>query len=88
MPTYEYECTKCGHIFDWYQSMSSEHLKTCPKCKGKLKRLIGSGSGLVFKGTGFYETDYKKKNVVTSSKSDKPSESKKSSKKAAEKKKD
>ena len=88
MPTYEYECTKCAHIFDWYQSMTSPHLKTCPKCKGKLKRLIGSGSGLMFKGTGFYETDYKKKNTADSPRPEKASEPKKSTKKPSEKKTD
>ncbi len=59
MPTYEYECTKCGR-FDKFQKMSDESMKKCPKCKGKIHRLIGSGSGIIFKGSGFYATDYKK----------------------------
>lgn len=64
MPTYEYECAACGHGFEMLQSMKDAKLKKCPKCgKSKLHRLIGSGSGLIFKGTGFYETDYKKKDV-------------------------
>ncbi|MDD5423160.1 MAG: FmdB family zinc ribbon protein [Candidatus Omnitrophota bacterium] len=61
MPTYDYVCEKCGHKFEKFQSMTSEHLKSCPKCKGKVVRLIGSGSGIIFKGTGFYQTDYKNK---------------------------
>lgn len=61
MPTYDYECSKCGHTFEKFQKMSDALLKSCPKCKGKVHRLIGGGSGIIFKGTGFYETDYKKK---------------------------
>jgi len=62
MPTYEYACTKCGHEFEQFQSMSAEPLKKCPKCKkAGLKRLVGGGAGLIFKGTGFYITDYKNK---------------------------
>ena len=61
MPTYEYECSKCGHHFEQFQSMKDAPLKQCPKCKkAGLKRLIGAGAGLIFKGTGFYITDYKK----------------------------
>lgn len=60
MPTYEYKCLECGHKFDALQSMSAKPLSICPKCKGKLKRLIGMGSGIIFKGAGFYATDYKK----------------------------
>jgi putative FmdB family regulatory protein len=62
MPTYEYACQKCGHQFEQFQSMRDEPLKKCPKCgKAALKRLVGSGAGLIFKGTGFYITDYKNK---------------------------
>ena len=61
MPTYEYECEKCGHKFEEFQSIMAEPLKKCPKCNGKVRRLIGAGSGLIFKGSGFYATDYKKK---------------------------
>ena len=62
MPTYQYECSGCGHEFEELQSMTEERLKKCPKCgKNKLHRLIGTGSGIIFKGSGFYETDYKKK---------------------------
>src|SRR6185295_3631744 len=62
MPTYEYVCTKCGHQFEQFQSMRDEALKKCPKCgKKALKRLVGGGAGLIFKGSGFYITDYKNK---------------------------
>lgn len=61
MPTYEYECEKCKKVFDKFQSMKDEPLKVCPECGGKVTRLIGGGSGIIFKGSGFYETDYKKK---------------------------
>jgi putative FmdB family regulatory protein len=62
MPTYEYACPKCGHEFEQFQSMRDEPLRKCPQCKKTgLKRLVGSGAGLIFKGTGFYITDYKNK---------------------------
>ena len=62
MPTYEYACAKCNHHFEQFQSMRDEPLKKCPQCKKPaLKRLIGGGAGLIFKGTGFYITDYKNK---------------------------
>ncbi len=62
MPTYEYECENCGHAFEEFQAMSDKPLKKCPKCaKLKLQRLIGAGAGIIFKGSGFYETDYKRK---------------------------
>ncbi len=61
MPTYDYACPKCGHKFEQFQQMSDPLLRRCPKCKKLgLKRLIGGGAGLIFKGTGFYITDYKK----------------------------
>jgi putative FmdB family regulatory protein len=62
MPTYEYVCSKCGHHFEKFQSMRDEPLRKCPKCKkAALKRLVGGGAGLIFKGSGFYITDYKNK---------------------------
>ena len=61
MPTYDYECDKCGKKFEKFQKMSDELLKKCPDCGGKVHRLIGTGSGIIFKGSGFYENDYKKK---------------------------
>ena len=61
MPTYDYVCTKCGHQFEAFQSMKDALLVKCPQCGRKsLKRLLGVGAGLIFKGSGFYETDYKK----------------------------
>ena len=60
MPTYEYECDVCCTHFERFQQMSEEPLKECPKCGGSVKRLIGRGSGIIFKGSGFYATDYAK----------------------------
>lgn len=60
MPTYEYECLSCGYAFEVFQNINDERLEICPKCKKKVKRLIGSGSGIIFKGAGFYATDYRK----------------------------
>jgi len=59
MPTYEYECRECGHFFEKFQSMTEERIKTCPECKGRVDRLFGTGAGIIFKGGGFYETDYR-----------------------------
>lgn len=67
MPTYQYECESCGHLFEALQSMTDKKLKKCPKCaKMTLVRHIGGGSGIIFKGTGFYETDYKTKSPSSS----------------------
>lgn len=60
MPTYEYKCTDCEDRFEHFQSIKDEPLKTCGKCNGSLKRLIGNGGGVIFKGSGFYVNDYKK----------------------------
>ena len=57
MPTYEYECKSCGHTFDAFQSMKDEPLKICPECGKGIRRLINGGTGVIFKGTGFYVTD-------------------------------
>ncbi len=73
MPTYEYLCPKCGHAFELFQSMRDEPLKKCPKCKKiGVKRLVGGGAGLIFKGSGFYITDYKKKSGTPSGGESKP----------------
>ncbi len=61
MPTYEYKCCDCHRQFDHFQSMNSEPLKVCTECGGSLKRLLGTGAGIIFKGSGFYETDYRRK---------------------------
>lgn len=71
MPTYEYECAACRHRFELFQSMSAEPEKKCPKCgKRKLARLIGSGGALIFKGSGFYVTDYRSEAYKKQAKSD------------------
>ena len=60
MPTYDYVCDGCGHAFELFQSMTDPVKKTCPECgKKKLRRLIGAGGAIVFKGSGFYKTDYR-----------------------------
>ena len=61
MPTYDYKCKKCSHTFEYFQTMSDAPLELCPECKGELRRLISGGSGLIFKGSGFYLTDYANK---------------------------
>ena len=63
MPTYDYQCENCGHAFEKFQSITASVIRKCPQCgRMKLQRLIGTGSGIIFKGSGFYETDYKNKN--------------------------
>lgn len=89
MPTYDYVCDACGHQFEAFQSMSEAKLRKCPECKRlKLRRLVGAGAGLIFKGSGFYETDYKKKSgggeAASSASSSSASESKSDSKSASE----
>ncbi len=61
MPTYEYKCTKCGILFELVQRMSDAPISTCGECGGKVKRLIGTGAGIIFKGSGYYCTDFKTK---------------------------
>lgn len=62
MPNYDYECRACGHSFEAFQSMKDDPLRDCPSCAApELRRLIGPGSRPIFKGPGFYETDYKRK---------------------------
>jgi putative FmdB family regulatory protein len=78
MPTYEYVCEKCGHTFDKFQPIADKALTTCPKdlCgkktwgKGKVKRVIGAGAGLIFKGSGFYITDYRSDSYKAAAKQD------------------
>lgn len=80
MPTYEYRCNACSYEFEKMQMISEDRLKTCPKCnKDALERLMGAGTGLIFKGSGFYITDYKEKSGV-------PKEPKKESKPKSESK--
>ena len=63
MPTYDYQCDKCGKNFEKFEKMTDKPQGKCPKCGGKTRRLIAGGSGVIFKGSGFYETDYKKRNM-------------------------
>jgi len=58
MPTYEYKCKACGHVFESFHSMTDNTIKKCPQCDGKVQRLISGGAGIIFKGSGFYATDY------------------------------
>jgi putative FmdB family regulatory protein len=76
MPTYEYKCDACSHGFDEYQSFSDKPLKKCPKCKkSKLRRLFGTGAAVLFKGSGFYQTDYRSESYKSAAKADAPSSS-------------
>jgi putative FmdB family regulatory protein len=59
MPTYQYQCTNCSYEFEEFQQISDDPIETCPECGGKVKRLISGGAGLLFKGSGFYITDYR-----------------------------
>ncbi|MDP9172737.1 MAG: zinc ribbon domain-containing protein [Planctomycetota bacterium] len=71
MPTYEYKCEACGNAFEKFQSIMAPAIKKCPKCgKNKVKRLIGIGSGMIFKGGGFYTTDYRSEAYKSAAKSD------------------
>ena len=72
MPTYEYECRQCGHRFEELQSISEPPLKVCPKCGGPVHRLIGAGAGFLFKGSGFYETDYRSSSYKKAEKAERP----------------
>jgi putative FmdB family regulatory protein len=76
MPTYDYLCEACGHKFEQFQSITAGSLKKCPECgKLKLKRLLGIGAGVIFKGSGFYETDYRSEGYKKAAQSDKPAAS-------------
>jgi len=73
MPTYDYKCQDCGYDFEKFQSINARKLTKCPRCGGKVKRLIGTGAGIIFKGSGFYETDYRSKNYKDGKKREKDS---------------
>ena len=71
MPTYDYECNACGHTFELFQSINDSLKKKCPACsKFKLRRLIGTGAAIVFKGSGFYQTDYRSDSYKKAAKAD------------------
>lgn len=73
MPTYEYKCAACDHAFEKFQSMSAAPVRKCPVCgKSKVKRLLGTGAGLIFKGSGFYITDYRSESYKSGEKGEKP----------------
>jgi putative FmdB family regulatory protein len=79
MPTYEYHCDACEHNFDEFQSFSEPALTKCPECgKKKLRRVFGTGAAILFKGSGFYETDYRSESYKSAAKADKEASSKSS----------
>ena len=85
MPTYEYICEECGHEFEQFQSITARSLRKCPKCgKRGLKRLIGTGAGVIFKGSGFYETDYRSESYKEAEKKEKGAADTSDTKKKAE----
>jgi putative FmdB family regulatory protein len=72
MPTYQYLCENCGHKFERFQNITARPLRKCPKCdKARVKRLIGTGAGVIFKGSGFYQTDYRSESYKKSEKKEK-----------------
>ena len=73
MPTYEYRCDACGHVLEIFQSITESPKRKCPECKRqKLKRIIGAGAGIIFKGSGFYQTDYRSESYKKAADADKP----------------
>ena len=73
MPTYDYECKACGHKFEKFQSITARPVRKCPQCgKTKVRRLIGTGAGILFKGSGFYQTDYRSESYKQAAEKDKP----------------
>lgn len=78
MPTYDYQCDACGHEFELFQSITESHKRKCPACnKLKLRRLFGTGAAVVFKGSGFYQTDYRSEAYKSAAAKDKPESAKK-----------
>lgn len=76
MPNYDYECLECGKRFEVFQSMNDAKLTDCPEpdCSGNVRRLLGTGGGIIFKGSGFYQTDYRSSSYEKGAKADKPPE--------------
>ena len=83
MPTYEYECLKCGHKFEMFQSITAPPCGECPKCGGKLRKLIGTGAAVIFKGSGFYATDYRSEEYKKKAKEEKGGGEKKDKKESS-----
>jgi len=80
MPTYEYQCNACDHSFELFQSIKARSVRKCPQCgKLKVKRIIGIGAGVIFKGSGFYQTDYRSESYRKGAEQDKPSKPEKKS---------
>ncbi|MDI6774195.1 MAG: zinc ribbon domain-containing protein [Verrucomicrobiota bacterium] len=71
MPTYEYECARCGNRFERFQGITELPVKRCPRCRSKVRRLPGTGAGVIFKGSGFYQTDYRSSNYREAAKKEK-----------------
>ena len=80
MPTYDYKCDACGHTFEKFQPITARPIRKCPKCgQLKVKRLIGTGAGVIFRGSGFYETDYRSDSYRKGAENDKPPTAEKAS---------
>ena len=75
MPTYDYRCRKCGHRFELFHSIKDDTIKRCPRCKGRADRLISGGAGILFKGSGFYATDYRSSQYREKAKQERSGES-------------
>ena len=87
MPTYDYQCDACDHKFEVFQGINDPKKRKCPECgKLKLRRLLGAGAAVVFKGSGFYQTDYRSDSYKKAKEADKPSDSSSSSSKKSESK--
>lgn len=84
MPTYEYECLKCGANFERFQKITDKPVARCPECKGKVRRLPSTGAGVIFKGSGFYQTDYRSESYKKKAKEESGSQPKSESKPAAD----
>ncbi len=82
MPTYEYVCDSCGRAFERFQSIKEEPVRACPECGHKVRRLISAGAGVIFKGSGFYQTDYRSKSYQEAAKKETPAKKEKESKPA------
>ncbi len=85
MPTYQYRCNACGYEFEEFQSMTEDPIAVCPKCQGETRRLISGGAGLLFKGSGFYTTDYRSAGYKADERKDRPADSSSASSKPADK---
>ena len=87
MPTYEYACDSCGHRFEKFQPITDKPIRTCPKCKRpSVRRLVSGGAGVIFKGSGFYQTDYRSKSYQEAAKKETPEKKETSEKKPKSKK--